>query len=221
MHKKNKGTLALEIACFLLVIAAVVAAFVVLPLLPEIVPIHWNAAGQIDGWGPSWFAAFLIPLIMAVMLLLWVVLPKIDPFKEHWPHFIEHYWAFGLVLQLFFVFLFAIILSPSFGFQFNMAQVFPPAIAVLFIAIGLLLPHLKRNFFIGIRTPWALASDRVWAKTHAFGGKLFIVFGIIMLFSVALPEWAFAVVIGLALLMLAATFVYSYLVFRKIGKRQL
>ncbi len=218
---KGKLKPALEIVCFLLVIATVAAAFIVFPLLPDVVPIHWNVAGQIDGWGPSWVSAFLIPLIMAVMLLLWVVLPKIDPFKENWRAFEQHYWAFGLVLQLFSIAFYAIILSPSFGFQFNMAQVFPPAIAVLFIAIGLLLPHLKRNFFIGIRTPWTLASDKVWAKTHRFSGKLFIACGIIMLFSVAWPDAAFIVVIGLALLLVAATFVYSYLLFKKSGKRQL
>ena len=52
-----------------------------------------------------------------------------------------------------------------------------PAIGLLFIFIGFMLRQAKRNFFIGIRTPWTLSSDRVWNKTHQIGSTLFIVAG--------------------------------------------
>ncbi|MBN2067594.1 MAG: SdpI family protein [Candidatus Diapherotrites archaeon] len=217
MNSKNL----LKIACFATAIVAVIVSFLVFPMLPDAVPVHWNASGSIDAYGPAWMGAFLFPAIIAFVLLLFAVTPKIAIFKENLKSFEKQYWALALVLQVFFLVFYGVTLMPNFGIEFSYNLLFITPLSFLFVAIGLLMPSFKRNFFVGIRTPWTLASDRVWAKTHRFGGRLFIVFGIATLFSVALPEWAFAVVIGLALLMVAATFVYSYLVYKKIGRRQL
>jgi hypothetical protein len=36
--------------------------------------------------------------------------------------------------------------------------------------LGNYLGKTTRNFFLGIRTPWTLASDEVWRRTHRLGG---------------------------------------------------
>jgi len=51
-------------------------------------------------------------------------------------------------------------------------------LGLLFILMGNYLPRLPRNFFFGIRTPWTIASERVWKKSHRVGGWLFVIGGI-------------------------------------------
>jgi uncharacterized membrane protein len=57
-------------------------------------------------------------------------------------------------------------------------------LGVMFMVIGNYLGKTRKNFFLGIRTPWTLASDEVWGRTHRLAGRLFIVLGLIMLSGV-------------------------------------
>ena len=91
-----------------------------------------------------------------------------------------------------------------------------PAIGVLFIFIGFMMRQAKRNFFIGIRTPWTLSSDRVWDETHRLGSVLFMVSGVFALvgslFGGMTAFWLFFVpVIGSTLI----TLVYSYVIYQR------
>jgi len=94
-----------------------------------------------------------------------------------------------------------------------------PAIGLLFIFVGLMLNKAKRNYFIGIRTPWTLANDVVWQKTHRLGSKLFILAGILTLLGLLFPDQAFWIlmiaVLGATLIVL----VYSFLAFKQEEKK--
>jgi len=63
--------------------------------------------------------------------------------------------------------------------NFGIGNAILPAIGLLFIVVGSLLRKAKRNFFIGIRTPWTLSSDTVWEKTHQLGSVLFMISGVL------------------------------------------
>jgi uncharacterized membrane protein len=85
------------------------------------------------------------------------------------------------------------------------------AVGVLFMLLGNYMGKLRRNFFVGIRTPWTLASDAVWERTHRFGGRLFVLGGLAMVI-VALVDpvpWLLLIVV-LAVLLVAAG--YSYFI---------
>jgi len=206
---------------FALAIIAVLLAFMAYGALPASAPIHWNINGEVDGFGPSWEAAFLIPIMMVFVLLLFIIIPKIEVFKENLKSFEKQYWILGYAIQLFFLLFFAITLLPSLGYVFNFSQVFMLPMAMLFITIGVLLPSFKRNFFVGIRTPWTLANDTVWKKTHDLGGKAFILAGFALLISLPFPNAIFFVLIADVIIVLAATVLYSYLEYRKNPKRDL
>ncbi len=205
-------------AVFALTILAVVLSFVVYPLLPGTVPTHWNAAGKVDAVGPRWMGAFLLPLCMALVLLLFVFIPKVAVFKKNLKAFEKQYWLLALVIQVFFLLFYAITLLPNFGFDTGFSQLFALPLAFMFIAIGLLMPSFKRNFFVGIRTPWTLSSDRVWNKTHKFGGTLFIAAGVVSLAAAFIPGQSVLTIVTVVLAAALATVVYSYTEFRKIEK---
>ena len=90
-----------------------------------------------------------------------------------------------------------------------------PAMGLLFILIGLFIRKAKRNYFIGIRTPWTLANDVVWKKTHKLGGVLFVIAGILTLLSMFFPDKAFIILMVDILGATIISVVYSYLVFRQ------
>jgi len=207
-----------KILCFAIAIAAVIASFSIYPTLPAAVPVHWNALGEIDGYGPSWAMAFLFPGIIAGMLLMFIIIPKIDIFKKNFEKFDREYWLTALLLEAFFLAFFAITLLPNYGFKSNLSPFFTSAFAVMFICLGLLMPRFKRNFFVGIRTPWTLANDTVWEKTHRFGGRAFVVAGLLSLLGLLFPGAAILLAVGLVVLAAIVSVVYSYIVFRKHGK---
>jgi len=98
---------------------------------------------------------------------------------------------------------------------FNVINVIVVAMGVLFVIIGNLLPKVKQNFFMGIKTPWALADEQVWYETHRFGGKIWFGVGIIMCICGFLPGQAgIPIVLGGAVIAAIVPMVYSYIVYK-------
>jgi len=65
----------------LLVFALTIAPFAILtfcyPSLPDIVPIHWNAAGEADGWAKKdFFSVFFLPMLAAFLQIFWIILKQ-------------------------------------------------------------------------------------------------------------------------------------------------
>ena len=91
------------------------------------------------------------------------------------------------------------------------------AIGILFLFIGNELPKVKSNFFMGIRTPWALCSEENWRRTHRLGGKCFFTAGIILILAAFLPSQKLVFGIMFVLIMVASLVptLMSYLWYRK------
>ena len=83
--------------------------------------------------------------------------------------------------------------------------------------IGNVLPRVRPNWMVGVRTPWTLSSDRVWERTHRVGGYLMLALGLALLLSAAFapPVATFALILGGALVVSLGTIIYSYIVWRQ------
>jgi uncharacterized membrane protein len=93
------------------------------------------------------------------------------------------------------------------------------SVGVLLMVIGNYMGKLRKNFFIGIRTPWTLASDAVWERTHRFAGPLFVAAGaawIGLSFVHARPGWMLVPVIAAAVL----PGIYSFVLYRRLEGRR-
>jgi len=86
----------------------------------------------------------------------------------------------------------------------------------LFIVLGMVMPKIKKNYFVGIRTPWTLQSEEVWQKTHKFAGKTFVAMGILTFLTIFLREKMFGLFIAVVLIGAFAPVVYSYYIYRKL-----
>lgn len=101
------------------------------------------------------------------------------------------------------------------GIKIDIMLTLTPAIGILFYYLGIMIGHTKRNWFIGIRTPWTLSSDVVWEKTHKIGGKMFKVSGIIVFLGFILPKYAIFFMIVPIIFTSVYTIAYSYFEYRK------
>lgn len=199
-----------------LIVSAVIAGLALWNQLPDQMASHWNAYDQVDGYISKFWGVFLMPLITLGMFVMFLVVPVMDPLKANIAQFREVFNVFIALISAFMLYIHGLTLAWSLGYQdFKMSAAMLPFMGVLFVAIGYLLRKAKRNFFIGIRTPWTLSSDSVWDKTHQLGSLLFILSGAFAIaggfFGGMAAIWLmFVPLIGSSLFLV----IYSYVLYR-------
>lgn len=205
------------IAVLLMIAAATVAGILLWNQLPDPMASHWNINDQVDGYTSKFWGVFMLPLIALGMLVLFIVIPGIDPLKANIAQFRDVFNLFITLMVAFMLYIYALSLRWNLGYtDFEMSKAMLPAMGILFFFIGYMLRKAKRNFFIGIRTPWTLSSDKVWDETHRIGSVLFMISGVLALtgalFGGTTAFWfLFGPIIGSTLI----TLVYSYMIYQK------
>ena len=203
-----------EILPIILIIVAFAIGLQMYPSLPDQVPTHWNAQGEIDGWSSKNFFVFFSPLLALGIYLLMTLVPLLDPFRKKYKDFeMAYYWIKTALVG----FLLALYLYTIFGTKINIIYFIVPILSLLWIVIGYFMPKLKRNYFIGIRTPWTIHSEKTWNETHKFGGRAFVIAGILSLLGAIIKDYAFTIFITVTIIAGLSPAVYSYFVFKKIG----
>lgn len=201
----------------LLAIALVtVFGFMNLSRLPAELPVHWNFSGEVDGWMPKVLALSLIPAFGLALTVLEVVLPRLDPRRANFADYAGTWWLLGNAILVFFAVMQLLVLGNGLGWHFSMTRYVGIAIGSLFAVLGNYLTRVRPNWFLGIRTPWTLSSERSWRETHRLGGTLMLLGGLMIIAVAALtgtlPIWAF--VTGVFVPM-AISIAYSYFVWRQ------
>lgn len=178
--------------------------------IPDMVPLHWNAAGEVDKIGSKGYL-WLTALLPFVMLGLLIIIPRLDPRKESYQ---KHAKAFNLTMTAVSVFLIAIhwmIIAVTLGFQINVPFCMKFALGILFIIIGNYLPQARHNYTYGIRLPWTLDDEMVWKKTHRYGGFGFVLMGFLtMVLAFIDHSAAFYLFIGGLILLILSLCLYSW-----------
>lgn len=205
IHQHNRKT-------WILFLVTLGLAIVSLTFLPERLPIHFNVQGEPDNFAGKW-SIFLAPAMILFFIFLAEILRTFDPKRKNYDKFESYYYGihFSVGLLMFFVQVYTI--TYALGWQINLSRLLPPIIGLLFVYLGNIMPKFKHNYFVGIRTPWTLASEQVWYLTHRFGGKVFVLGGLFLVVAglLGLPQiqWLFVfVVVLIAILPLAASFYY-------------
>ena len=205
------------IIVLIMIAAATLAGLLLWNRLPDQMASHWNVNDQVDGYLPKFWGVFLLPLITLGLFVLFRIVPAIDPMKANIAQFQEAFNLFIVLMAGFMLYLYGLTLAWSLGYtNFRMSGAMLPAIGLLFIFIGFMMRQARRNFFIGIRTPWTLSSDTVWNETHRVGAVLFMISGALAFFGGffggTTAFWMmFVPIIGSTLFLLA----YSYLLYRR------
>lgn len=186
--------------------------------LPSMIPLHWGASGAVDAWGPKWNAIWMGGLPVA-MLALFRVLPRIDPLRASYEKHAKAFFVIQVLLTVFFIGLAWLTIAVSFGFPVRIGLVVRGGMGLLFIGMGNFMGQLKRNYFVGIKTPWALADDEVWRRTHRRGAWVFVIAGALFVASMLVPDRVAAIgLIPLITAVIVYVYAYSYVAFRAVKK---
>ncbi len=191
------------------------------PFLPAIVPSHWDAAGNVNGYMPKFANSLIIPLTsIGLFVLLNVLLTASPRLRNQDSRSTQRVGGLLLVgILLFMLIIQVVTLAIPLGVRVNVSFVVSLAVSALFIFIGNYFGKLQRNFWAGVRTPWTLASDIVWERTHRLGGWLFVGAGVLGIISAFIPSLRIWGVVGPILVVSAILVIYSYVEYRRVETR--
>ena len=199
----------------IIILATMVFAAVVYDRLPERMPVHWNARGEVDRYGSRLWSAFGLPVFLLLIWGLLRAIPYIDPRRANIEKFRRTYEDLIVVVIASTSLIQVATIGAALGWPVSVGRVVPVAVGLHFMFLGNILPRFRSNWFIGIRTPWTLSSDTVWTKTHRFGGRLMLAVGALLVAAglIGSAMWLTVAVAG-AVGMAIGVILYSYIVWR-------
>jgi len=191
-------------------------AAIMWPLLPDSLPVHWNLAGQADRTGGKFEGLVTLPLIAIALVLLLRVLPRLDPLRARYADFAGAYALIGFAVVAFLTTIYSILLIADAGVPVSLRLVLGPLVGVLLMVVGAVLPQIRRNWFVGVRTPWTLSSEQSWTATHRAARWVFVLMGATIAAAglIAAP-WTLYLAGGVCVAGLLGLVVYSYVVWRR------
>ena len=208
MIKKN---LKLLILTSILTLLPILAGVVLWNQLPEQMPTHWNAAGEVDGWSSKPFAVFGLPMILVAAQWLCVLATTTDPKRQNHSEKIYHlvFW----IMPVLSIVLHAVTYLTVLGVGVRIEMVMPIFMGLLFVIIGNYLPKCKQSYTIGIKIPWTLNNEENWNKTHRLAGWVWVIGGFAIMLTGFFGGFVAFFVITLVMVLVPA--IYSYLLHRK------
>jgi uncharacterized membrane protein len=206
---------------FLLVAAAVAAPAWLYAGLPDRIPTHWNIEGKVDGYGGKW-TLFVFPAMMVGMRVLFYFLPALSPKPFDVETFRPTYlYMMDVVLGLFGymqgILLYTVYQGVNGGGTVDLGRGFIAGIFLFFALMGNQLGKVRRNFYIGVRVPWTLASDRVWNDTHRLAAWVMVASGVVGFILIVSGVW---IVIPIGLLIASALIpvIYSFVHYKALER---
>ena len=212
---RQRPLLITGIACLVVMAVLTTWAWITLPA-DALVPTHFNASGQADAFSGKAFGLLLLPIIALGILALLLVVPRIDPRRANLEKSAVAYNIIGIAVMGLFTGVDVIVVLSAAGRPVDVSLLMSVGIGLLFVAIGSVLPRLRSSYLVGIRTPWTLTSELAWRKTHVLGSRLFVAFGLALIITgiIGATQAMTVVLLGGIVIVLVATTVYSYVVWR-------
>ncbi|NOY55671.1 MAG: DUF1648 domain-containing protein [Actinobacteria bacterium] len=184
--------------------------------LPDRIPVHWNAAGVVDGYAGKFVGLLLPPVVTLAVYLALRYLPRIDPVRANYASFAGTYLLVRtvVVVSMAFSFVVAVVAIANEG-AVPKDRLEVGAVAVLFVILGGAMGKFRPNWFVGIRTPWTLSSKVSWVKTHRVGGRVFVGVGLATLVVALISgKAALYTLVALTVVGIVYLVIYSYIVWR-------
>lgn len=214
MKKKKEVNKILILLC----VISFIGHLIIFPKLPETIPVHWNASGEINGYGSRLTDLFMGALPLMLCILMYII-PVLDPRRKSYE---KHQKAYGMMIIFITVVMIGVSWLTAFvalGYNLDVERIIPMGVGVLFIIIGNYMPQLRSNYFVGVRTPWAIENTWVWRKTQKMGGITFVIMGAVIFITVFLPpSFQAGILLTVILGGVVWNYLYSYLVYIKAKK---
>jgi len=201
----------------LLIAAALAATVVVYPHIPAQIPFHWNFHMEPDLYGPRWALYLFGPGFMTATMLLTWLLPWLSPQRFQVSSFRSTFRLVMLMMFSMMAYMDAVMLWADSGRPMHAGRAILGGVFLFMALFGNVMGKLRRNFFIGVRTPWTLASERVWNATHRFAARIWMAAGLLGLVLSLAGLYVLALFALLATAL--ASVVYSLVLYKQLERR--
>jgi len=185
----NRRILVFEV---FLIVAALVAAVVAYPHLPSQIATHWGTNMQADGYSGRTAVFWLGPGLMSGLVLFTRFGRWLSPARYSVSSFDATWQRLMLFVFCLMAACFGVMLWSALGHTFDAGRVLAGVFCLFIVLFGNLLGKVRPNFFLGIRTPWTLASESVWIATHRFAAWIVVLSGVcgLALVLAGRPQWS-------------------------------
>lgn len=204
MKTAKKEWLLTALVCLLPLFAGVL----LYPRLPETMATHWGLDGTANGWSSRAMAVFGLPALLVVIHLVCLFALARDPRRGNMSAALRTVtlWicpALSLLCG-------TVTFGAGLGYEMHVATLVPVFVGVLFVVIGNYLPKTRQNHTMGVRTPWTLASEENWTRTHRVAGFAWVGAGLWILLAALLRLQGTAMIVGPLALAAGLPVLYSY-----------
>jgi uncharacterized membrane protein len=205
---------------WLLVALAFGVSAAMYPRLPAEVPTHWDVRGDINGYMPRVWGAWLIPGMLVIMAIVLPRIPSIDPRRKNYEKFRPSYDLVVNAAMTLMAVMHVAMIAAGAGYDVPMERLTPLMAGGLFVLLGNVLPRARSNWMFGIRTPWTLTNERVWERTHRLGGVLLVIAGLVLIvMALVAPAAGVPVIVAVSIVVSVVPITYSYFAWRQETQR--
>lgn len=206
----------IDLISLIIVLIPMIMTLVLYNKLPDQMAVHFGTNGEADGFQGKFTFILMSLLILIGIPLLMKVSRYMDPKKKNYDKFESTFEWFRLILTAFLSVMSVVTLFYNLGYKVNIQMIVLMGIGVLFIFLGNYMSRIRFNYTMGIKTPWTLASEEVWRRTHRLAGPLWFIAGIIVFILAFLPgELAFIIMMITIAIIVLVPVLYSFLIYKK------
>lgn len=205
-------------------LAVVLAA---LPFLPDQIPAHYGFDNQVTRWG-SKYEALLLPILTIVLGLFLLAMARYAAKHEESGKNNENVCLItGIVSLALFNLMTAYFLYTDFHKVENLSEAAFDVNQLIFgffglcmLIIGNVMPKLRMNSMIGLRTSWSMKNEQTWKKSQRFGGISSIISGILMILASLMTRGlrCFMLCMGILVICLIVDVIYTRQIAKKYEK---
>ena len=215
MHKKltKKDWVTMAITT-VLTLLPILFGLAVYGRLPDEMPVHWNGAGEVDGYSSKAMAVFGMPAFLALVNVACQFITLTDPKHDNTEGKVRTlvFWLIPVIS----IVMNSVCLLVGLGEEISVERIAPLLVGIIFLIIGNYMPKVKQNYTIGIKVPWTLNSEENWRRTHRLGGWMFMLCGVAMMLSAVIAaEFFLGLMLGIILAAAIVPMIYSYILYRK------
>lgn len=214
MIKENKKTI---IICALIMLIPILAGILFWDKLPEQIPTHWNAVGEVDQYSNKTFAIFGLNAILYAIFAICIFGTASDPKKNNISKKMINI-CLGII-PVISLFANGFTIGWSLGIKINVVFITRIIIGLTFILIGNYMPKTSQSYTVGIKIPWTLNSEDNWKRTHRFAGKVWVLIGLLILLDAFINVIPFEIELILIILIAIIPMAYSYIYYLKNEKK--
>ena len=200
-----------------LVALTALASALAYPEMPARMATHWNASGDVDDTMPRTLGLVLLPVVTALTLGLFLVLPRVDP-RDNYDSFRFEYDVLALATVALVGYVHVLVVLVNAGYAFGVGQAIAPGIGAVYVVAGYVTKRADQNWFVGVRTPWTLEDERVWDRTNRVVARVFQFGGVVAALGWVFPAYSIAFVLVPVLAAAVVSVGYSWWAYQRAGQ---